>query len=680
MPNFIEDDGILLPEFLFYFDGSKSKSDSPAAAFNPAAAIEGNGFEVTTSPSNQPTKRSIIIDESSLASYPEAGERIALIKRLKIAGFKIFLRGRPADNGNVFHEVGEDLENYRQLSTLTKFDEHADYKALAEKGVVRDKSLIFGRSDKGQAKDVMTAFTRINYCGPISGNDLSCEMRSNVAEFIFDGNYPEGDLWESEKLAQLTFYLSRVSPEAAQTKIKDIYASLSGYLTGDIERDGREGGRRASSHVNDLLQMTMSLIDALPSLKETLVKELKTCYNENLFIFLRKNEETELESLRKHLAKQVDSPHKLLTAVKILPDQEEFLLKDYFEDILLEKHGQIFRKLEEMNNLFPHRKEEIIAKLKDLSDFYSDDESEMISCAILKNLFSDKPCEDFPEFTKYEGEDSTFLERKYDRLYAFVEASQKSDAREFYEKKFLENVAQDLKDESLYRDLFANIFNLSPPRMAEKILGLIQSIPLVSKRMQRSPVAVMAAINAVPEKAQELIEKYQPFSGDRHSNAVNSLIGSLPYEIRNHVLDVHKKEQYLTPLSLREFDLKSLHYSAESGEKSKPTYLNVTNLGQIFQGHDQEAHLQTLKDAVINGDFSTIKFGNNIFEKPISRFLAFLNTASNPDYSEDQLRRLRSVKHFIFPKNTRKNYQKQKNLKPFGAVMSLLNLLITKII
>ncbi len=260
MPNFIEDDGILLPEFLFYFDDSKSKSDSPAAAFNPAAAIEGNGFEVTTSPSNQPTKRSIIIDESSLASYPEAGERIALIKRLKIAGFKIFLRGRPADNGNVFHEVGDDLENHRQLSTLTKFDEHADYKALAEKGVVRDKSLIFGRSDKGQAKDVMTAFTRINYCGPISGNDLSCEMRSDVKEFIFDGNYPEGDLWESEKLAQLTFYLSRVSPEAAQTKIKDIYASLSGYLTGDIERDGREGGRRALELQGKLLQMTMSLI------------------------------------------------------------------------------------------------------------------------------------------------------------------------------------------------------------------------------------------------------------------------------------------------------------------------------------------------------------------------------------------------------------------------------------
>ena len=643
MPNFIEDDGILLPEFLFYFDDSKSKSDSPAAAFNPAAAIEGNGFEVTTSPSNQPTKRSIIIDESSLVSYPELGERIALIKRLKIAGFKIFLRGRPADNGNFFHEVGEDLENYRQLSTLTKFDEHADYKALAEKGVVRDKSLIFGRSDKGQAKDVMTAFTRINYCGPISGNDLSCEMRSNVAEFIFDKNNPKGDLWESEKLAQLTFYLSRVSPEAAQAKIKDIYASLSGYLTRDIARYEIEGERRALDLQGKLLQMTMSLIDALPSLKETLVKELKTCYNKNLFIFLRKNEETESESLRKHLADQVYSPHKLLTAIKILPDQEDYLLKKYSNDFLRKDYKQIYRTLEEMNNLFPRRKEEIIAKLKDLSHSHSDgghsDENEKISCAILKNLFSNKPCEDFPEFTKFESE----LDRKYDKLYAFVEASQKSDARDFYdfyEKKFLENVAQDLEK---YGHLHTCIFKLSPPRMAEKILGLIQNSPLADKRMQTSPFAVIYAINALPEKAQELVKKYQPFSGDHNSKVVSYLINALPYEIRNCVLDLD--DQFLG-----KSDLKSLHYSAESGEKSKPTYLNVTNLGQIHTGHNPEVDFQALKNAVIKGDFSTIKFGNDIYAGTIPAFLDVLNKASASEYSEDQLRRLRSVRHFIFPK------------------------------
>ena len=48
-----EDDGIQLPEFLFlfYFDDSKSKSISSAAAFHPAAAaIDGDGFIVTTSP------------------------------------------------------------------------------------------------------------------------------------------------------------------------------------------------------------------------------------------------------------------------------------------------------------------------------------------------------------------------------------------------------------------------------------------------------------------------------------------------------------------------------------------------------------------------------------------------------------------------------------------------------
>jgi hypothetical protein len=42
MPNFVEEGRILLPEFLFYPDDSKSKSVSLAASLNPATAAELN--------------------------------------------------------------------------------------------------------------------------------------------------------------------------------------------------------------------------------------------------------------------------------------------------------------------------------------------------------------------------------------------------------------------------------------------------------------------------------------------------------------------------------------------------------------------------------------------------------------------------------------------------------------
>ena len=654
MPNFIEDNGILLPEFLFYCDNSKSKSDSPAAAFNPAAAIEGNGFEVTTSPSLQPTKRSIIIDEYSLASYPEFGERIALIKRLKIAGFKIFLRGsRPDDKGNVFHEVGNDLENYQQLSALSKFDYPADYNALAEKGVVRDKSLILNRLDQSQAKAVMTAFTLINYCGPISGNDLSCEI-SKVAEFVFE---QRDDSLEGERLAQLTFYLSRVSPEEAQEKIKEIYKSLG--VSSDDSVSGKEpelAKNIATGRWNALLRMTISLIGALPSLEKTLVEELKNCYNKNLFPSLKEGEETTLESLRKYLSTQVDSPEKLRAAVKILPDQEEFLLKDYFAEIIKkDHHWQDYQKVVEIINLFPDRKKEIFAKLEHLS---SRSESDKISCKILENLLSGKSFKK-EDFLSEENSnlsktalylyDENYLKIKYSRLYAFVEVSQNSDAREFFEEKFLENVAKDM---IIHKNLGIVLFKQNLPLMAEKVLGLIQNNPIASKAISPSR-SVVAVINALPEKAPSLVATYQPFSGQGNSKnadptkTLGSLINSLPFTIRCLIHGVHALPLFPPP-SLRESDLRSLNYSAESGKKSTPTYLTVTNFGE---GNDKEASLQALKNAVIKGDFSTIKFGNNIPEEEISKFLDFLNKASNTEYSEDQLRRLRSVKHFIFPKN-----------------------------
>ncbi len=72
MPSFdqkgvVLDNGIELPEFLFFFDSKKSKNISPAATFNPASALEGKAFENISSPSNKAIKKSLIITKYSFS-------------------------------------------------------------------------------------------------------------------------------------------------------------------------------------------------------------------------------------------------------------------------------------------------------------------------------------------------------------------------------------------------------------------------------------------------------------------------------------------------------------------------------------------------------------------------------------------------------------------------------------
>ena len=83
---------LLLPNWLYSFkDNSKSKSVSPVAVFRPAGAMQGKGFESSTSPSQAPTQKIIIIQKPLVYWDGYVGNTIAFIAKMKQLGFDVRL-------------------------------------------------------------------------------------------------------------------------------------------------------------------------------------------------------------------------------------------------------------------------------------------------------------------------------------------------------------------------------------------------------------------------------------------------------------------------------------------------------------------------------------------------------------------------------------------------------------
>ena len=324
MPQFIEEDAILLPDFLFYFDDLKSKSISPAASFDPTTATSSGGFQSSSSPSNNPNKRSIILDKSSVSNL-EYGEQIALVKRLQIAGFSIFLCCS-SEGRNVFCKVDDDLNNIKQLHSLANFAE-VDYNDLAKSGVARDQALIMNHSDRGQMSAVKRAFSHTNYTGKISGNDWKCEMRvftddeiEEVAKRIIRIKEPYYIVGWKEQLA---FYLNKATPDQQSNILR---------WCGDLESE-------------------MLLFLANPNLKKF------------------SNGTPEDLQLSASLKKVEMTPRlRVAGMAKIFPDQEDEIIESYFTEAG-EKLGRRSQYLAYdilfLIKKFPNQKEKLIKILKD---------------------------------------------------------------------------------------------------------------------------------------------------------------------------------------------------------------------------------------------------------------------------------------------------------------------------
>ena len=177
-------DNLILSEELFSLEDSKQKSISPAAAFKPAGALDGQAFQTSTSPSAELKKKTLIIDKSTLGKnlilgYKHNPSRVFLhvvgfLKRLQLAEFEIFLcSNQNQENGKKFHKLEDNSGSFSLLKNLSEFDQNKDYEELAKLGLARDKTFHF--SD----------FTKIHNCfhnrflSAIRNSDFYCD------EFIF---------------------------------------------------------------------------------------------------------------------------------------------------------------------------------------------------------------------------------------------------------------------------------------------------------------------------------------------------------------------------------------------------------------------------------------------------------------------------------------------------------------
>jgi len=151
-------DNLNLDKNLFYFEGLKQKSISPAAAFKPAGALDGQPFQTSTSPSAELKKKTLIIDKSTLGKnlgyrYEDSPMAFLLVvgtlKRLQLAEFEIFLcSNQNQKNGTKFHKLEDNSGSFSLLKNLSEFDQNKDYEELAKLGLARDKTFHFSDLSK----------------------------------------------------------------------------------------------------------------------------------------------------------------------------------------------------------------------------------------------------------------------------------------------------------------------------------------------------------------------------------------------------------------------------------------------------------------------------------------------------------------------------------------------------
>ncbi len=166
---YIEADGVLFPDWLFHFSGSKKADVSSAAELVVEAAVEqgkDQAFQASTSPSDLPAKKTIILDRNSFSEFTFTGERIALIKRLKLAGFDVRICV-----GEDFITVDDDLTDIVQsLSGLGTFQQR--YKEI---GVAKDQSAVMQVGDIGDITDCLAKNSYPNF--NCEGNDWQYRQR-----------------------------------------------------------------------------------------------------------------------------------------------------------------------------------------------------------------------------------------------------------------------------------------------------------------------------------------------------------------------------------------------------------------------------------------------------------------------------------------------------------------------
>ena len=165
-----EKDKTLLPDYLYSKTSKRTAGISPAATFNPAAAIYDNaGFQCDSTPASTPDKKSLIFDANSFSNLNEIGDVMGFLKRMQLLGFEIFLFCTEGGK-KVIKKIDDDFKNAADLldGKLAVFAEE-DYKILAESQyqIERDKAIVLDRQK----------YFEVGECFSCEGNDNSPKWR-----------------------------------------------------------------------------------------------------------------------------------------------------------------------------------------------------------------------------------------------------------------------------------------------------------------------------------------------------------------------------------------------------------------------------------------------------------------------------------------------------------------------
>ncbi|MBP7709806.1 MAG: AAA family ATPase [Rickettsiales bacterium] len=353
MPKFNErnavlSDGVWLPKTLFYFDNSKQKSVSPASSFNPASALDGEGFQASTSPSKALLKKALVFDQKSLASCKNYGDKIALLKRLQIAGFEIFFCTSGESGGpNKIHKLASDLENISQLRNLAEFDQERDFVELAKQGASRDKSLLL---DEEQASLVLQSFEQRSYAGSVFGNDLRCgsfavtedEIRSQMSAY-FRGTSRE----------TFAFYLSRVDAPLRARFIEEFREKIKAQWARTEREEAESFANRYRPGSGEMYREAVTK-NALDELNETI-----SFYGLDGEIpeELRKSAEKNLE--KSYFRRETSTLKDIVSAERFFPD--------LLHKLCAKKGSAHFEQLRLLIQNFPERREKFLKLTRDLS-------------------------------------------------------------------------------------------------------------------------------------------------------------------------------------------------------------------------------------------------------------------------------------------------------------------------
>lgn len=537
MPPFIEEDAILLPDFLFYFDDLKSKSISPAASFNPTAAVAESGFQSSSSPSNKPNKRIIVLDKSSVSNL-EYGEQIALVKRLQLAGFSIFLCCS-SEGRNVFCKVNDDLNNVKQLHSLSNFIE-SDYHDLAKVGVAREQSLIMNLSDRGQMGAVKRAFSHTHYTGKISGNDWKCEMR------IFSDDEIEG-LAKRIILTKVRFRDSSMSRSPTWKE------QLAFYL--DRTTLGQQHDIISDCERPDDAEMFLFLA------------------NPNLNEFAEEDDDDLIRSFEKSV--EVTS-HSIARIAKIFPDQEDKVIESYFaKACAVIKTTSVVYDMIFLIQTFPNQKEKLIKILKDSHEHFKKFDNLGESEVQLQKFIIDI----------FEGR----------RDEAIASCSNNEDASMITLALITEGVVSEKLLKGMDSFYFSSILDWargSKYEVIEMLTNYAFNNPF-EEYVRLEAVALMSSVDS--EKAEELLKKHKPNFEDEV--ILKGFIKTLAPEARNRVYDLYP--QY-ADYQLSGQDLLEMNHPANPSARPKMTYLTIPKLsGSVLIELISKTKPQEIIDAVV---------------------------------------------------------------------------------